>query len=178
MTNRIILFTLTALLLATPSRLSAAKTVTVSAGNLQNLFNTYNLTYEYDLTLKGRINGSDVKVLRKWANPQRVLNLTDCRIVAGGDPYYEDYTTEDDVIGSYMFADKEFKSLLLPNTLVHIGTHTGFGTQNRKGCICRSQFLVAHGLYVFAGTASRNRCAGLQGLDNAGVGALRSPRLH
>ena len=123
MTNRIILFTLTALLLATPSRLSAAKTVTVSAGNLQNLFNTYNLTYEYDLTLKGRINGSDVKVLRKWANPQRVLNLADCRIVAGGDPYYEDYTTEDDVIGSYMFADKEFKSLVLPNTLKKIGDY-------------------------------------------------------
>ena len=73
--------------------------------------------------MKGRINGSDVKVLRKWANPQRVLNLADCRIVAGGDPYYEDYTTEDDVIGSYMFADKEFKSLVLPNTLKKIGDY-------------------------------------------------------
>jgi hypothetical protein len=43
--------------------------------------------------------------------------------VAVGEPYYEDYTTEDDVIGTYMFADKEFKSLVLPNTLKKIGDY-------------------------------------------------------
>ena len=111
------------MLLGVPHCWSAEKTVYVSAGNLQNLFDTYDLTYERDLTLKGTINGSDVKVLRKWANAQRSLNLSDCQIVAGGDPYYEDYTTEDDVIGSYMFADKEFKSLVLPNTLKKIGDY-------------------------------------------------------
>lgn len=123
MTNRITLFILTVLLLATPSRLAAGKTVTVSAGNLQSLFDANDLMHESNLTLKGTINGSDVKVLRKWANSNKALNLLDCRIVAGGEPYYEDYTTEDDVIGSYMFADKEFKSLVLPNTLKKIGDY-------------------------------------------------------
>lgn len=119
--NRSTILALFLMLLAMPVRLSAGKTVTVIAGDLQNLFNIFNLMHENDLTLIGWINGSDVKVLRQWAtNSERTLNLSDCRIVAGGDPYYEDYTTEDDVIGSYMFADKEFKSLVLPNTLKKI----------------------------------------------------------
>ena len=120
MTNRIAIIILTFALLAAPVRVSAGKTVTVSAGNLQSLFDANDLMHESNLTLEGTINGSDVKVLRKWANSKKTLNLLDCRIVAGGDPYYEDYTTEDDVIGSYMFADKEFKSLVLPNTLKKI----------------------------------------------------------
>lgn len=124
MGNRIALFVLTFMFLAAPVRLPAERTVWVYyPGELQHLFDVNDLRYENNLTLQGSINGSDVKVLRKWANSQRTLNLRDCRIVAGGEPYYEDYTTEDDVIGSYMFADKEFKSLVLPNTLKKIGDY-------------------------------------------------------
>ena len=64
MINRIALFVLIYLLLGVPGRLSAEKIVYVSAGQLQLLFDTNDLTYERDLTLKGAINGSDVKVLR------------------------------------------------------------------------------------------------------------------
>ena len=124
MGKHIALFILSFMFLATPIRLLAERTVWVYApGELQHLFDTNDLKYENNLTLQGSINGSDVKVLRKWANPQRTLNLRDCRIVAGGEPYYEDYTTEDDVIGTFMFADKEFKSLVLPNTLKKIGDY-------------------------------------------------------
>ena len=123
MKQRKIIMVTMCLLMAVPVRLSAERTVQVWPGQLQDLFDAYDLIHEKNLTLKGRINGSDVKVLRNWANSQRNLNLNDCRIVAGGDPYYEDYTTEDDVIGSYMFADKEFKSLVLPNTLKKIGDY-------------------------------------------------------
>ena len=117
---------LTLILLIVPMRLSAERTLKVSAGNLRNLFDAYDLMYEFNLTIKGTINGSDVKVLREWSNSQRVLNLADCRIVAGGDPYYENYTTEDDVIGSYMFYEKEFESLVLPKTLKKIGDYAIF----------------------------------------------------
>lgn len=117
---------LTFILLIVPMHLSAERTLMVSAGNLQKLFDEYELMYESNLTLKGTINGSDVKVLREWSNSQRVLNLADCRIVAGGEPYYENYTTEDDVIGSYMFYEKEFKSLVLPKTLKKIGDYAIF----------------------------------------------------
>ena len=101
----------------------SARSLTVTAGGLQDLFNSYSLMNESNLTLSGTINGSDVIVLRKWANQKRVLNLANCRIVAGGEPYYEDYTTEDDIIGSYMFGDKSFKTLVLPNTLTKIGDY-------------------------------------------------------
>ena len=114
---------LTLILLIVPMRLSAERTLTVSAGNLKKIFVDYELQYESNLTLKGTINGSDVKVLREWAGSHRALDLKDCRIVAGGEPYYESYTTEDDVIGSYMFYEKEFKSFVLPKTLKKIGDY-------------------------------------------------------
>ena len=114
---------LTFILLIVPMHLSAERTLTVSAGNLKKLFVDYELQYESNLTLKGTINGSDVKVLREWAGSHRALDLKDCRIVAGGEPYYESYTTEDDVIGSYMFYEKEFKSFVLPKTLKKIGDY-------------------------------------------------------
>ena len=101
----------------------AGKTLNVTAGSLQNLFDMYELKYENGLTLKGTINGTDIKVLRSWTSENRTLDLKDCRIVAGGEPYYDKYKTEDDVIGSYMFGDKKFNKLVLPKTLKKIGNH-------------------------------------------------------
>ena len=113
-TRLIPFFTCCLLIAALP--IHAGKTLTVTAGNLQALYNTQELKYENDLTLKGTINGTDIKVLRTWASENRTL-------VAGGEPYYGKYKTEDDVIGSYMFGDKEFKKLVLPKTLKKIGNH-------------------------------------------------------
>ena len=103
--------------------MAAEKVVWVAAGDLQDLFDEYELQYVKELTLKGSINGSDIRVLRDWASEYKTLNLEDCRIVTGGEPYFENYTTENDVIGSYMFADKEFKKLVLPKTLKKIGDY-------------------------------------------------------
>ena len=100
-----------------------SRTLNLKAGQLKNLFKTYELDHERDLTLIGSINGSDLKVLRDWARDSRTLDLGECRIVAGGEPYYEDYTTENDVLGSYLFGDKEFKRLVLPWTLKKIGDY-------------------------------------------------------
>ncbi len=76
MGKHIALFILSFMFLATPIRLSAERTVWVYApGELQHLFDTNDLKYENNLTLQGSINGSDVKVLRKWANPQDLGGL-------------------------------------------------------------------------------------------------------
>lgn len=114
---------LTACFLLAGTEHTYSRTLHLKAGELKNLFKTYELKYEKDLTLVGTINGSDLKVLRDWAGDFRTLNLEDCRIVAGGEPYYEDYTTEDDILGSYLFGDKEFKQLVLPWTLKKIGDY-------------------------------------------------------
>ena len=110
-------------LLMTCMQAHAAKTLWVTAGSLPRMYTMDDIAREGDLILIGTINGSDVKMLRRWANASKALDLRDCRIVAGGEPYYEDYRTEDDVIGSYTFADKELKSLVLPKTLKKIGDY-------------------------------------------------------
>lgn len=121
--NKYVFLFIIGMLQAVPARLWAARTVETLPGQLQHLFDVYYLMEETDLTIKGKINGTDIKVLREWANIQKTLNLSDCRIVAGGEPYYKDYTTEDDAIGPYMFREQSFKSLVLPNTLKKIGDH-------------------------------------------------------
>lgn len=121
--RKVSLLVLTLVLQVFPVRMLASKTVEVLPGQLQYMFDIYFLMLESDLTIKGRINGSDIKVIRDWTNVQKTLNLSDCRIVSGGDPYYENYTTEDDVIGPYMFSEHRFKKLVLPNTLKRIEEH-------------------------------------------------------
>ena len=77
-TRLIPFFTCCLLIAALP--IHAGKTLTVTAGNLQALYNTQELKYENDLTLKGTINGTDIKLLRTWAANTRTLNLKECRI--------------------------------------------------------------------------------------------------
>lgn len=121
--KRIYLIIMTVCFLLADAGHTYSRTLNLKAGQLKNLFKTYELDHERDLTLIGSINGSDLKVLRDWARDSRTLDLGECRIVAGGEPYYEDYTTENDVLGSYLFGDKEFKRLVLPWTLKKIGDY-------------------------------------------------------
>ena len=97
--------------------------IQVNAGGLRDLFDKNNLWNANNVSISGSINGSDVKVLREWMRDFRTLDLSECKIVAGGDPYYENYTTEEDVIGSYMFGDRPVKKLVLPKTLKKIGDY-------------------------------------------------------
>ena len=121
--KRIYLIIMTVCFLLADAGHTYSRTLNLKAGQLKNLFKTYELDHERDLTLIGSINGSDLKVLRDWARDSRTLDLGECRIVAGGEPYNEDYTTENDVLGSYLFGDKEFKRLVLPWTLKKIGDY-------------------------------------------------------
>lgn len=101
------------------------KHITVSKpGTLQTQMDVYELIYERNLAIKGRLNSSDMKAIRNWHNGRYdylALDLSEAEIISGGDPYYEDYTTEDDVIGPYMFRKCGFKELILPKTLKGIG---------------------------------------------------------
>lgn len=121
--RKVSLLVLTLVLQVFPVRMLASRTVEIQPGQLQHMFDVYHLTEETDLKIKGKINGSDINVIRNWTNIQKSLDLSECRIVAGGDPYYKDYTTEDDVIGPYMFSEHVFKTLVMPNTLKRIEEH-------------------------------------------------------
>lgn len=57
-----------------------------------------------NLTLTGYLNGTDIKFIRSLKNLQR-LDIGGARIVEGGDKYYKEYLTADDIIGDYMFCN-------------------------------------------------------------------------
>lgn len=72
-----------------------------------------------DLTISGNLNGDDIKLIREMLQDGKLsrLNLTNANIVAGGGAYYSSYTTENGVIGSFMFYDFDnLISLKLPNS--------------------------------------------------------------
>lgn len=91
-------------------------------GSLRQIFDSNNMWDRKSIAISGAINGSDVKVLREWVRNDRTLDLSECSIVKGGEPYYENYTTEDDVIGPYMFVFKDcnLQKLVLPKNLKKI----------------------------------------------------------
>ena len=92
----------------------AVTTVKVeTAGTLSTLLTTT----ETQLKVTGFINGTDVKYLRELIDNGKVttLDLGEVKIVSGGEAYYNDYTTENDVIGTSMFKGcSKLRSIVLP----------------------------------------------------------------
>ena len=86
-----------------------------------------------NLKIIGEINGTDLKMIREMAGSNNtdgklsVLDLSEAKIVEGGDCYYNDdnnnyYYTSNDVIGSHAFYDcSGLTSLTLPAGITSIG---------------------------------------------------------
>ena len=78
-----------------------------------------------DLTLTGELNGTDFKFLRDnsfWNRLQK-LNLTDARIVAGGERYYTGMPNylQSDTLSYCLLWGYQFVELQLPSTIKAIG---------------------------------------------------------
>lgn len=99
--------------------------VTVTAqekeSGLQNVLTQDNLGKVVSLKVTGTINSYDIMVIRNKMTYLRYLDLTDATIVANDFEYYTGCHTEDNVIGSYMFAylDK-LLSVKLPKNATRI----------------------------------------------------------
>ena len=94
------------------------------AGTLQDkLGNDYiNIT---SLKINGKLNGTDIALIRKMSenySHRKLINLDieDVEIVAGGTPYYSNYTTTDNIIGEYMFMSCQLQSIILPKNITSI----------------------------------------------------------
>ena len=75
-----------------------------------------------NLTLTGYLNGTDIKFIRSLKNLQR-LDISGARIVEGGDKYYQNYLTADDITGDYMFCNlPNLTRLVLSNHTMKIAT--------------------------------------------------------
>lgn len=75
-----------------------------------------------NLTLTGYLNGTDIKFIRSLKNLQR-LDISGARIVEGGDKYYQNYLTVNDITGDYMFYNlPNLTRLVLSNHTTKIAT--------------------------------------------------------
>lgn len=82
-------------------------------------------TMDKNVKINGAINGSDIKYLRQQINNGLItsLNLSDASIVSGGDAYYEEFTTSDNVVGECMFNQCEkLEYISLPNSITYISS--------------------------------------------------------
>ena len=98
---------------------AATDVIMENAGNLSSML-TGN---ETDLRITGPINGTDIKYLRELINEHKLttLDLSDARIVSGGDAYYETYTTQNNVITQSMFFQcANLRVVLLPTNITAI----------------------------------------------------------
>lgn len=94
------------------------------AGTLSTLMQ--DMTFDRELKLSGSINGTDVKYIRELLTAGKVtrLNLQEIKIVKGGEAYYESYTTTNDVLGDYMFANcSKLTVCVLPANITSIGKY-------------------------------------------------------
>ena len=105
---------------------------------------------ETKLKLTGSINGTDIKYLRQQASEGRLstLDLSGVNIVSGGSAYYENYRTEKDVIGEYMFKDcRKLTAIELPQSVTAIQRSAFANTSLRKVDIPGSVQRLGYGAF-------------------------------
>lgn len=74
------------------------------------------------LVISGAINGSDILLIRRMSSLLKI-DMLDSRIVSGGSAYYESYTTRNDCISEYMFANlRTIKHIILPKGVTEISS--------------------------------------------------------
>ena len=120
---------LTAIFCSVQTNLWAVTEIHVeTAGTLSSILTST----DRELKVTGFINGSDIKFIRQLVEAGKVtsLNWSEVKIVAGGEAYYESYTTEDNVVGKKMFYYcSNLQEMVLPTSLTIIGVcafdHTG-----------------------------------------------------
>ena len=140
-----------------------------------------------NLKIIGEINGTDLKMIREMAGRDyigyftdgklSVLDLSEAKIVEGGDCYYYInnhynyyyYSTSNDVIGSYAFKGcNRLTSLTLPDGITEIGDHAF------EGCSGLTSLTLPAGI-TSIGSEAFNGCSGLTSLNlSAGITSIGS----
>ena len=112
------------------------KQITIKLDKAGTLPNKIASSRWYDITnlkIVGEINGTDLRMIRNMAGFSgsgnlSVLDLSEAKIVGGGDDYYNHYYTSNDEIGSYaFFGCSVLTSLNLPASILWIDKYTFYG---------------------------------------------------
>lgn len=91
---------------------------------LEQAIGATNMKKVVSLKATGTINGYDIFMIRTKMTHLQNLDLTDADIVANGFAYYEGYSTENNVVGSYSFYNlNNLVTLKLPKNAITIGSY-------------------------------------------------------
>ena len=104
------------------------------AGTLPNKIAVSRKNLITNLKIVGKINGTDLKFIREMAGSDfnrkkndgklSILDLSEAKIVAGGDAYSDNKYTSNDKLGDYVFYDcSGLTSLTLPSSVTKIGCY-------------------------------------------------------
>ena len=130
------------------------------AGTLPNRIASSRKYKITNLKIIGEINGTDLRMIREMARSGKlsVLDLSKAKIIEGGDCYYNDYYTSNDVIGSSAFLGcSELTSLTLPDGITSIGSSAFLG------CSGLTSLTLPAGI-KWIGSSAFNGCSGLTSL--------------
>jgi hypothetical protein len=126
-----------------------------NSGTLIDSIGVANVNNVKDLIVSGNLNGTDILTIRKLTNLVS-LDMSNANIVAGGESYYQTYTTSANTIGNYFFKEKDNLALvLLPNTVTTINSDA-FESCIKLKYIVIPKSITSIGSYVFSG------CTGLK----------------
>lgn len=113
-------------------------------GSLADYLPTEVRPFITELTITGKLNGTDIKIIRSlFGTPQepqlQKLDMSEATIVSGGDNYAvnfgEDCITEDFAIGPYMFMGYYGTELAIPKNTKSIGVGSFFHVTNVESLI-------------------------------------------
>ena len=94
------------------------------AGQLADRLSLSEKNKVQSMTITGELNGTDIKFLRNLLQNGMLttLDMGNAAIVEGGESYYKEYTTSNNVVGDYMFYNCErLLSVTIPSSTTAIG---------------------------------------------------------
>lgn len=142
------------------------KTVTLSeAGELASMLTDEEIMNLTSLEIKGVLNGDDIKLLRQMTGcPEfdqtgvlEFLDLSKASIISGGNAYYSQEYTTNNVVGNYMFSNSsKLKQVKLPTNITSIG-QDAFNGSNISTIIIPNN-VTSIGSYAFSRCSNLETC--------------------
>lgn len=119
-----------------------------------------------NLKIIDEINGTDLRMIREMAGSNSnggstdgklsVLDLSEAKIVEGGDCYYDDFYTSNDVIGPFAFDGcSGLTSLNLPAGITSIGSYAFYGCIGLTSIYVYAEKVPEIGRDVFEGVDAK-----------------------
>lgn len=127
---------------------SAMEIITNNGGELLSLVGADNITFIKGLIVSGPINGTDIKYIRRMSN-LKFLDITNAKIVSGGDSYYRNEYTEKDRISECMFANLELEVVYLPKDVIEIASEAFYCCKQLKKVYLGDKVIsLGHGAFT------------------------------